>query len=108
MTCSTCGQPTTPGKRFCKRCGAALPAPCPACGAVNAPDARFCEDCGAALTPAAAPAPQVRAVTPPPPPVLAAQFNAFQRPLPVSLREQLFAEAEGENRVLTILFPGLV
>src|SRR5690349_7513902 len=98
MTCPSCGQPTTPGKRFCGHCGAPLPAPCPACGAANPPDLRFCEDCGAALAATAAP---------PRPPVLEEQFTALQRALPASVQEQIFTQVEGENRVLTILFADL-
>ncbi|HET6319364.1 MAG TPA: AAA family ATPase, partial [Chloroflexota bacterium] len=36
-----------------------------------------------------------------------AQFAAMQRALPISLRERLMTDADGENRVLTILFADL-
>src|SRR5207244_275122 len=38
---------------------------------------------------------------------LETQFAAMQRAMPASLREQLLTDADGENRVLTILFADL-
>src|SRR5207244_4211897 len=39
--------------------------------------------------------------------VLAEQFASFQQALPAALRDQLLAQPEGENRLLTILFADL-
>src|SRR5262249_26470188 len=92
--CLACGQPNLPGKRFCRHCGAALPATCTACGAVLSPDARFCDECGAPL---AAPAPRAAAApsVPPRAPALEEQFTTFQRGLPAAFREQLLTQPEG-------------
>ncbi len=49
MTCEACHAVNTPDSRFCKGCGAPLPAICQACGTANTPDSRFCKSCGAAL-----------------------------------------------------------
>ena len=109
--CPACGQPATPGKRFCGACGAPLPQQCPACGAFNAPGKRFCEDCGTALAthdrPAGATSSRAEQPALGRQLILEEQFTAFQRTLPVSLQGQLFTQPEGENRVLTILFADL-
>ncbi|MBI2014067.1 MAG: zinc ribbon domain-containing protein, partial [Candidatus Rokubacteria bacterium] len=36
---------------FCTQCGARLPLVCPACGEPNSPGARFCKRCGQAIAP---------------------------------------------------------
>ncbi|HEY1297074.1 MAG TPA: AAA family ATPase [Chloroflexota bacterium] len=41
------------------------------------------------------------------PATLEAQFAAMQRAMPASLRDQILAESDGENRLLTILFADL-
>jgi class 3 adenylate cyclase/predicted ATPase len=45
-SCAACGQPTTPGARFCANCGAALARRCPSCGTEAAANATFCHSCG--------------------------------------------------------------
>ena len=105
--CPACGQPTTPGKRFCGQCGAALPVPCPACGAVNLVGSRFCEDCGTPLPAPAATSSLAATPVPANPLRLAEQFSSFQRALPLAFRDQLFTPEDGENRLLTILFADL-
>ncbi len=74
--CPSCGKPAEGDKRFCKHCGADLPAPvaaatspaaaspatateiagapaaangCPTCGAENKPESRFCKNCASPL-----------------------------------------------------------
>src|ERR1700746_1936382 len=66
MRCPSCMAENAATRRFCARCGAALPSPCPSCGFENEPSAEFCGGCGkpiraaANLTPVIAPtAPRV-------------------------------------------------
>jgi len=54
----------TASRRFCARCGAALPLACPACGFENETAARFCGGCGRPIGATGAPEP---ATVPPPP-----------------------------------------
>ncbi len=46
MRCTSCGDDTPDGKRFCTNCGAALIASCAGCGSVLILGKRFCADCG--------------------------------------------------------------
>jgi len=103
MNCPNCTFANSPTAKFCAECGARLPASCPRCGAVVSVTAKFCSECGApsSLTGAAA------ALSTSPVPTLEGHFATFQRSLPASLREQVFDDAEGENRVVTILFVDL-
>jgi class 3 adenylate cyclase/predicted ATPase len=63
MRCSSCMAENAATRRFCARCGAALPSPCSACGFANESDARFCGGCGRPIEEIAAPQP---ATAPPP------------------------------------------
>lgn len=47
--CPKCGQPLTPGAKFCSQCGAkqGVEDRCAACGQPLAPGAKFCPNCGA-------------------------------------------------------------
>ena len=70
VDCAACGTANQPGAKFCRECGARLPATCPACGAVLGPAAKFCSECGArASAPdaprAAVPVSAAGAATPP-------------------------------------------
>lgn len=50
--CPECGQPLTPGARFCSQCGHKLslhPDHCPGCQAPTPPEMRFCAQCGQRL-----------------------------------------------------------
>ena len=49
--CSNCGQPLTPGAKFCPNCGQkqAAEGVCPGCGAAVQPGAKFCAACGQKL-----------------------------------------------------------
>src|SRR5215472_16740551 len=97
MRCPTCQTAVPPHAKFCAECGSKLQAACPRCGVQVAPNAKFCSECGAPL-----------GVAPPrPSATLEEKFSSFQESLPASLREHLFAESEGENRVVTILFADL-
>ena len=49
MRCAKCGTESKTGRKFCAKCGSALPVPCPKCGAENELLSKFCEDCGAVL-----------------------------------------------------------
>src|SRR5215469_12070186 len=57
MRCPNCMAENAATRRFCARCGAALPVPCPACGFENEPTARFCGGCGKPIAETAAPGP---------------------------------------------------
>jgi class 3 adenylate cyclase/tetratricopeptide (TPR) repeat protein len=98
MTCPRCHAECPPTARFCAECGTRLRHLCPQCGAQAPPAAKFCGECGTALAAAAA--------SPDPPPAadLEAQFRSLQQTLPAAFRDQLLAPAEGENRVVTVLF----
>src|SRR2546423_1274416 len=107
MLCPSCGTDCAAGARFCSDCGTRLPAACPSCGTPVAPSARFCSECGASLA-GGGPTPATASAAPPTAaPDLEAQFAALQRAMPSSVREQLIAEGDGENRMLTILFADL-
>src|SRR5437899_3350015 len=114
MRCRECGVDSRPQAKFCSECGARLPSGCPTCGAEVSATARFCSQCATRIQVA------VPATTIPGSPTGAAhpivdanaasletQFAAMQRAMPASLREQLLTDADGENRVLTILFADL-
>jgi class 3 adenylate cyclase len=49
VECPSCNADVPNGKRYCIKCGAAMPLTCSTCGSFNAPDARFCGDCGKPL-----------------------------------------------------------
>jgi len=50
MICPGCQAENRAERRFCAKCGGALPAPCPSCAFENDPGDAFCGGCGAALT----------------------------------------------------------
>jgi len=84
VNCPHCQAENRVGRRFCAKCGGALPIPCPACGFENDPGDAFCGGCGAALTAApgaaddakevATAAPERRQVT-----ILFADLSGFTR-----------------------------
>jgi class 3 adenylate cyclase/predicted ATPase len=47
--CAVCGTENAAGKKFCRRCGAAISRTCPSCSAPIEADASFCSECGAAV-----------------------------------------------------------
>jgi class 3 adenylate cyclase/tetratricopeptide (TPR) repeat protein len=82
MTCTACGTPNEPGRKFCGECGAPLILICGQCGTQNPPGVKFCGECGAVIV--AAPG-----AAPPGPPLTA-------------------AEPIAERRLVSILFADLV
>ena len=56
MICPGCQAENRSGRRFCAKCGAALPVVCPDCGYQNEPEDSFCGGCGTALAAPAQPA----------------------------------------------------
>jgi class 3 adenylate cyclase/predicted ATPase len=50
VECPSCRADVPSGKRYCIKCGAAMPLTCSGCGNANAPGARFCGDCGKPIT----------------------------------------------------------
>jgi class 3 adenylate cyclase/tetratricopeptide (TPR) repeat protein len=55
MRCPSCDTDNRDSRRFCSKCGAALPRACAACGFANDPEDQFCGGCGAALSEAGSP-----------------------------------------------------
>ena len=94
MICPGCQNENRSGRRFCSKCGAALPVACPGCGYENEPDDAFCGGCGTALA-ASAPLAQ-QAVGPPP----AAPVRAEPERRQVTI---LFADLSGFTRISTTL-----
>src|ERR1700747_3449829 len=64
MRCPSCTAENAATRRFCARCGAALPSPCANCGFENEPSAEFCGGCGKLIGAATAPAPVAKPATP--------------------------------------------
>jgi class 3 adenylate cyclase/tetratricopeptide (TPR) repeat protein len=50
MRCPSCDADNREGRRFCSKCGAALPRACAACGFANDPEDQFCGGCGRSLS----------------------------------------------------------
>jgi class 3 adenylate cyclase/tetratricopeptide (TPR) repeat protein len=92
LQCLTCGAENRAGRRFCGKCGGALPVACAACGFANDPGEKFCGGCGAAL--AAAPAPAAAGAAAPEP----AQRKPDAAP----------ESTEATRRQLTVMFCDLV
>src|ERR1700739_1196679 len=64
MRCPSCMAENAATRRFCARCGAALPSPCANCGFENEPPAEFCGGCGKPIGAAATPAPLIAPAAP--------------------------------------------
>ena len=64
MRCPSCLAENAATRRFCARCGAALPTQCANCGFANEFSAEFCGGCGKPIAPASSALP----VTMPPAP----------------------------------------
>jgi hypothetical protein len=108
LQCPECQHDNPPAAKFCSECGARLPAACARCRTALVSGAKFFSECGAsvAVGSAAAPAPAQPAVAAPAPD-LEGQFAAMRQVMPATLQDRLLAEADGENRLLTILFSDL-
>src|SRR5690242_19587827 len=98
MICPSCQHENRPSAKFCGKCRARLQRVCPECGTEAVAGNAFCDECGAELAPAAT------SSAPPGSSTLEAEFTAFQQGLPPSIRDQLLTRAEGENRLVTVLF----
>src|SRR5688500_758104 len=98
MRCRQCGHDSRAGAKFCARCRARLQPLCPECGGDVATGDLFCSECGAEVAATAAP---------PQHPDLAKHIPMIEQALPASVREHLFTQEDGENRLLTILFADL-
>ena len=116
MLCPDCQHENPSGAKFCSECGTRLPSGCLQCGTALVPNARFCFACGALVgsgrpvtpSPLAPPAPVVVGTALGTPTLgLEAQFAAMRQAMPTALQGRLLAEADGENRLLTILFSDL-
>jgi class 3 adenylate cyclase/tetratricopeptide (TPR) repeat protein len=91
VTCTNCGAPNRPGRKFCSSCGTALALGCPSCGAAYEPGERFCGECGTALR-----APATGATASP----------ATAQPATGAARSAESATAE--RRLVSVLFADLV
>lgn len=79
MLCPSCSAENKEGRKFCKQCGAPLPAACPHCGYTgNEPGDKFCGNCGKSLEAVAVEVP------PPPPRVEAPLLPRVAPPRPVA------------------------
>ena len=84
MRCPSCMAENAPTRRFCARCGAALPLPCANCGFENEASAEFCGGCGKPI-------------------------RVASRTLPVTASPSLAPSADrAERRQLTVMFCDLV
>src|SRR5579864_7062677 len=110
MTCPACGQPTTPGKRFCGACGAPVPSTCLTCGSLIRPGKRFCEDCGSALVVNTVAVTDASARVPAPATSHSASLAAPTAtiPLPPPAGPPPAEAADLERRLVTIVFADLV
>ena len=97
MKCSACGHENPNKTKFCFECGAKLKETCPSCSADNPPQAKHCGECGAKL----ADAPEQASVRIPD---LEHQFASMQDAMPAPILDQIMAPADGENRLVTVLF----
>jgi class 3 adenylate cyclase/tetratricopeptide (TPR) repeat protein len=101
MKCPKCQYENLEGMKFCIQCGSSLNNICANCGFGNIPQARFCGECGARLVEEESI--QTEAAIP----RLEELHARMQRTMPSSLAAQVqtdTGDAEGENRILTVLF----
>jgi len=108
MNCPGCQAMNREGARFCRQCGAMLPAVCPGCGAAVEAGSKFCDRCGTLLGAPAArtlPAPGIGQAPAPSLPADAREATAADAAAaPRSARRP----AEPERRQLTVMFCDLV
>jgi class 3 adenylate cyclase/tetratricopeptide (TPR) repeat protein len=91
MNCPSCQTTNPEGAKFCSNCGAALAAVCSNCGAQLAPNAKFCHTCGRPVDSGAGGEARLKKYIPQE--LLAKLESARQS-----------RNAEGERRIVTILF----
>ncbi|MDX1415533.1 MAG: AAA family ATPase [Candidatus Promineifilaceae bacterium] len=114
MSCPNCQTENPAGAKFCYNCGTPLALSCSNCGTELPAGARFCFNCGQATGVQPAAPGQPAAPSPPPPTPTPASTpvqreDLLQRYIPKGLMSKLQAArssglAEGERRVVTILF----
>ncbi len=112
MECTNCGRENPPEALFCMNCGVKFERKCPQCGAEYAEEAVFCVRCGVKLAEARrAPRQQVTSGTPQTEiavPKLEDIYAKLQHSMPKSPSEKpqptVVPAAEGENRILSILY----
>ena len=68
---------------------------CAQCGYENRKTAKLCKKCGASLSKTAGKPEKTS---------LEQQFATFRESLPSSMREKVLTQADGENRIVTVLF----
>jgi class 3 adenylate cyclase/tetratricopeptide (TPR) repeat protein len=93
MKCPKCHVENPEGKKFCRKCGTALPLACSHCGAVVSADDEFCGECGQSLA-----APKTT------PPLDYSHPNSYT---PKFLAEKILttrSSVEGERKLVTVLF----
>jgi class 3 adenylate cyclase len=95
MDCPSCQAENRPGRRFCGKCGTALPVTCPSCGFANEPNDAFCGGCGTSLEAE----PQAAAPK---------ESEPNQAPKPAPAREPESDAVESARRHLTVLFCDMV
>lgn len=89
-SCPSCDSENGQRAKFCAHCGSELGLACPECGHKLAPDAKFCERCGAAQGGLEI--------------SLAEQFDEMQETFSPSVKRRLSVAADGENRLVTVLY----
>ena len=97
--CPQCQHENPDNAKFCIECGAKLELLCPQCGVKLPLGAKFCMECGTKIADSA---PESKEI-----PELEDIHARLQRIMPSSLATQVQADtddAEGENRILTVLF----
>ena len=92
VKCQKCSHENRTGAKFCEECGAAMELLCPNCGQVLKPTAKFCDDCGSKIGDEGE-----RRTS------LEDQFDKMQEGLPMTFKEQLAVQADGENRIVTVM-----
>ena len=98
MKCPKCSFENLADAQFCQNCGEQLERACPSCGTYNAPTARFCRICGFSFLGKSSP-------------VATYSLSTLLRLAPPDLQEKIRAarsSAEGERKLVTILFTELV
>jgi hypothetical protein len=94
MRCPSCMAENAATRRFCARCGAALPSPCANCGFENEPAAAFCGGCGKPVGVAVAPV----AAASPAPRTDSAERRQLTGPA-VDWLNQVYAETRGRPSI---------
>ena len=97
MKCLSCGADNPDDSAFCEECGSVFAIMCPNCGSDVTSGKKFCRKCGTKVD-STEPSPPFTVLN------LEHQFAAMQNSISSLMREQLMAPADGENRLVTVLF----